>query len=124
MDITYNEEDKEVVVMLGYGIGNHLSLSYLTAVVKNITDLFPMTADQAGAIGFHQVADSSRSHKHCWYARFPYDLSDKPMHESNIGRIVSTEEWAYSVRSKKQGDSGWTLPDETAAEIMNRIIHT
>ncbi len=120
--IYYNTEDKEVAIILGYGIGSHLSLKYLEDVVNDIKELFPLlTLEQMQTMPFHEVAGSSKRHRYCWYIKFPYDLSNeiKDKYTVNINGITS----AYPISSHKKGVNGWTYEDETAAEVMTRMIH-
>ncbi len=120
--IMYNSEDKQVVIILGYGIGNHLSVKFLKGVVKDIRELFSISIVQGEELPFMQVAESSRSHRHMWYTRFPFDLSAH--NKDQWGNIIISDKWtAHSVTSHKKGQYGWIHEDETAQSVINRLIH-
>ena len=121
--ILYNEEKKEVVIILGYGLGNHLSFQYLQEVIYNIRQLFPkLPIKEAHSMKFLEVAQSSRRHKSMFYTRFPYDLSKNERSSSYI-TIEGGKMSAYVVTAHKAGENGWNGRDETAEQVMSRMIH-
>ena len=121
-NILYNTEKKEVAVILGYGIGNHLSVKFLQEIVQDLVRLFPLIK-KPDELLFHEIAQSSRSHRYCWYTRFLYDLSHNPVDERGYITIAATDQKAYSITSHKKGVDGRHWEDETAESVMNRMIH-
>ena len=108
----YNVVDKQLVIIWGYGIGNHLSANFLKGYLKQIKRLLPeLKTRKLNSIKFLEVAHSSRRHRYMWYCRIDVDLSHLPCdkHYLKLGG-----ESVYLIDSK---------PDETAADCMNRMIH-
>ncbi len=124
MEIYYNTETKQVAIVLGYGIGNHLSIKYLQTVVADIKKLFPLV--DGDNLVFLEVNQSSRRHRYHWYTRFPYDISNwqRDAHGSIIieYRGENPPLTAYPVSSHKKGVDGYDR-DETAEQVINRLIH-
>lgn len=119
--IMYNKEDKEVVIILGYGIGNHLSLVFLEEIALEIKALFPMSDYKMRRLQFLQVAERSRRHRHMWYTRFKYDLNDVP--KDDYGYRQAGDYKVLEIGHHKKGVDGWVHEDETAERVMNRLIH-
>lgn len=121
--ILYNADDKEIAIVLGYGIGSHLSLKYLTEIVNDIRKAFPtLTQEQGENLKFLEVAQSSRSHKYHWYTRFHMDLS-KEYATHNSGYFFTHEPSQLRIYGFCAHKNNQRLPDESAASIMNRLIH-
>ena len=120
--ILYNTEKKEVVIIFGYGIGNHLSVNYLKEIVADILKIFS-AVENADDLTFLQVAESSRRHRYMWYTRIPYDLSKEPMDAHGNIKLSDGRNSVFCVTSHAKGVDGWTHEDETAESIMNRLIH-
>lgn len=112
MDTYYNQPDKQLVIIWGYGIGNHLSLNYLKERLDEIKKLIPsLTEEQLSDINFLPVADSSRRHKHMWYSRINVDLSDC---QKDKDYLQLGKEKVYIIEGDK---------DESAKNCMDRMIH-
>ncbi len=120
--ILYNAEDKQVALILGYSFSNSLSLSYLQEMVDKIRVMFPALKEKADHIKFYEVDRKSRSHRSMWYTIFDYDLSEYDKNEHGA-LLVSDKFTAYPVRSHKKGVDGWTHEDDSAKDVMNRLIH-
>lgn len=122
--ILYNAEKKEVVCILGYGIGNHLSLNYLREIIEDLWKIFPnLSPDILADLKFLEVSDRSRRHKYHWYTRFDYDLELFEKNKWNSEYLLPGDHSAYIVTSHKKGVNDWTQEDESAESIMNRLIH-
>lgn len=122
--VLYNEEDKEVTIILGYGIGNHLSIAFLFSTLLDVVMLFPgLLLTKWWKIPFLEVADSSRSHRYEWYTRFKYDLSDYPRDKWGYYQITSSQN-AYGVSSHVKGVNDWHHESETAKEVVGRLVHS
>jgi len=110
--LMYNVVDKQLVIIFGYGIGNHLSVNFLKGYTKDIKKLLPeLTTKKLNTIKFLEVDRSSRRHRYMWYCRIDVDLSHLPSNEHYLqlnGKSV------YKIDKKV---------DETAADCMNRMIH-
>jgi len=120
--IYYNAEDKQVGIVLGYGIGNHLSLKFLGDVVKSIRELFTgLTDEQAENLRFLECSDVSRNHKYCWYTVFDYDLYGEEVDE--YGRTLFGNRKIHTIHSRLKGADDWQWKDESAREIMYRLIN-
>lgn len=117
--IFYNNTDKQVVVILGYGIGSHLSVNYLNDIISQIGSLFRnLTVDQLVELKFSEVSDSSRRHKRHWYTRFDYDLGELD------GPFTVQDVKGYAFSDYPGNPKGGQRPEsETAKSIMNRLIH-
>lgn len=110
--LMYNVVDKQLVILWGYGIGNHLSVNFLKKYIADIRKLLPqLTTQKLNNIKFLQVADSSRRHRYMWYCRIDVDLSHLPSDEHYLqlnGKSV--------LKIDKR-------ENETAVDCMNRMIH-
>lgn len=78
---------------------------------------------EAHSMKFLEVATSSRSHRHMFYTRFPYDLSSFPVDEHKYITIKEDAPKPYIITKHIKGVDGWTFEDETAEQVMNRMIH-
>jgi hypothetical protein len=113
----YNKVDKELVILFGYGIGNHLSVNFLKSYLKEIKKLVPQISQQKlNNINFLQVALSSRRHRYMWYCRISVDLTAEMEKSSfNDGHNFKLgDKSVYAVE-------GNCL--EKAADCINRLIH-
>lgn len=118
--ILYNADDKELTIILGYGIGSHLSLDFLKGIIKDIQQAFPLITDeQAAKLKFLEVNQGSRRHRHHWYTSFPYDLEVEYRQHSS-GYFHHNRHRIYGFREHKNHEH---LPDESAKSIMARLIH-
>lgn len=121
--ILYNTTDKEVTIILGYGIGNSLSLNVLKSTLVDIRKEFPkLTTAELENLGFSEVADSSRRHRYMWYTRFKYDLN-APKWKVDSGYLKLNKEKAYLVYPHKKNQLYEKSPAETAASICARLTH-
>lgn len=123
--ILYNTTDKEVTVILGYGIGSHLSLNFLKSILVDIRKEFPkLTTAELENLNFLEVADSSRRHKYHWYTRFKYDLNAPKKEVEGVGCYLKlNKEKAYLVYPHKENQLYENSPAETAASICARLTH-
>lgn len=124
--IFYDTDNKEVVIMLGYGIGNHLSLKFLREITRSILTIFPLSDKILDELPFNPVSDSSTRHKYCWYTRIAnFDLTDEWM--SQIGKKSGTffyhKQEVFAITAHKRGVDGWVGEDEETKACMNRMIH-
>lgn len=124
--ILYNTEKKEVALIFGYGIGNHLSINYLTGIINDIRKVFPKLKDsQLNELVFLEVNRSSRRHRNMWYTRFTYDMSGYDT--DKWGAIIMPKgcvpRTAYAISSHTKGVDGWMRDDEIAERVMDRLIH-
>ena len=113
----YNNVEKELVIIFGYGIGNHLSLSFLNSYLKEIKKLVPQISWQVlNNTKFLEVALSSRRHRYMWYCRISVDLTSE-MEKSSFN----------DGHNFKLADNSVYVVDgnciEKAADRMNRLIH-
>lgn len=118
----YNPEQKEVYIVLGYGIANHLSLNFLTETVNDIKNLFPLLTDsQANEMKFFEVDRKSRRHRNMFYTHFPYEFATESTNSSYVGLVNGIQIFVCNKHVK--GVDGWEYPDESCAELVQRMIH-
>lgn len=121
--ILYNTTDKEVTVILGYGIGNHLSLEFLKGILADIKKVFPKISDEnLEKLKFSEVAQASRSHRYMWYTRFHYPLYI-PKTKKDSYYDLGNGEKAYLVYPHVKDQIHKGSPAETAAQICSRMTH-
>lgn len=107
----YNKPDKELVIVWGYGIGNHLSLNYLKDRLDEVKKLLPnLTEETLANIKFLPVVESSTRHRYMHYSRIDVDLSSL----QNGNYLQLGEKSVYIIKGSK---------DESAKDCMNRMIH-
>ena len=116
--VLYNKDDKQLVIIWGYGIGNHLSLNFLKGYLVQIKSLLPnLKPKQLNAIKFLQVAESSRSHRYMWYCRIDVDLT------AEMEKTAFNDGYNFKLADKSVfAISGNCL--QKAADCMNRMIHS
>lgn len=121
--IFYNPQDKKVGIVLGYGIGNHLSLNHLTEIVNDIKTIFPLLKEKANDIKFYEVSRQSRRHKNMFYTVFDYDLSENGLDKNGIYKVIDKNNKAYICNKHVKGFDGWTHESETCEQLMYRMIN-
>lgn len=118
--ILYNSTDKEVAIILGYGIGNHLCLKYLTDIVYEIRKMFPLLQGKdLNNLQFLEVNRSSIRHRHMWYTKFSYDLGK---HQGDF-KIPGTKQSVYAFSDHPGDPNGYRKEPESAKSTMSRLIH-
>lgn len=123
MELYYNSDDKEVVILFGYGIGSHLSLNFLKSYLDDIKKVFPeLTEETLNELKFLEVADSSRRHRYHWYTRFNLELKGLVQKHKDSGYFKYKDNDIFVVTKRVKGIDHATR-DETAKEVMSRMIH-
>lgn len=120
----YDSANKEMYVLLGYGIGSHLSLQYLQQICNDIQKKFPkLTDSEKIRMKFLEVNRGSSRHRYCWYTSFPYEIDSIHFSLDNSTEIKEAGISVYCPAEHVKGVNGWLYESETIQQIIHRLIH-